>query len=232
MWFTPDGPRKLTGAERRFAIDGATKLIEEIQDQEEDHTFHTELLNSIPIQDRRYLVMRVLKDLIGDGPAPKVSAWNQAIVWEMYQRMQEDIAIHTDYQQEDGPKREHFYSRRLALDAWKEIYQDLEDEDDDDELKPPALRSIHMEPWEVLVDGLFENVMEDSDFMHYEEFADLPPDRVEYVKTVAGIDPEFFSEAPAPVTQKETSGFIDSWNKLIDEENVWFKKFMKTGKIA
>lgn len=229
MWFTPDGERKLTGAERRFAIHGASELLEEIQDLDEDHEFRSGVLNSIPPDDRKYLVMWVLNDLIGDAPSPQIRAWNQAIVWEMYQRMAESIEVGVDYQRVEGAKKLHLYPRRFALDAWDEVYAD---DDDDDDLKPPGLRSTNVEAWKILVDGLFSNVMIDSDFELYERFADLNPEAVENVKEAAGIDPEFFSEGPPPVTSEERSGFEDAWQKILAEENAWYRHYTKTGKIA
>lgn len=226
MWLTTDGPRKLTGAERRFVIHGATTLLEEIQDLGEDHDFHAAVLNSIPSDERPYLVMRVLHDLIGDAPAPPIWAWNQAIVWEMYQRMIEDIEVGVESQRQEGPKRLHLYPRRFALDAWNELYAD------DDDLKPPGLKSTNMEAWKVLVDGLSSNVLMDLDFTLYDRFADLDPERVDQVKEVVGIDPEFFSESHPPVTPKEKSSFQDAWKKLLAEENEWFDHYEKTGKIV
>jgi len=210
MWKTPEGTRKLSGAERRIFIIGLISKTDSLFAHGTADDDFTELeagvLNQFPAQDRPWILFLVAEDLLGDGVPPKAFAWNDAAVWESFERLRALVEISI----EEPEESDRIFYRQSILDALMERMPDEKD-------LFPDLRSEDMEEWDDCVEWLMDKVLWDRDFELYDAFADSGGKKVKAIKEFAGIDEDYFTEMPAAMTRKTLDRLHTFREKLIEE---------------
>lgn len=226
MWHTSQGDRKIEGAERRLLILGATQLADDFEQfNQVGFEFGAAILDFIQSKDLVPLIFQVLRQLLDNSPVPELLAWNEALIYEMYGGINVLLDYEIDDQGFHGPKKEHFFIRQAILDALKK-------EDDDDPLPLPKLKSKARRQWHDEIEYLSENILWDHDFLTYEEFADIHPDRAAAIKEFAGIDKEYYAATPNPIGEKERAE-LEVFRKGLEVEiKGWREHHKKTGKLV
>ena len=117
MWKTPEGVRKLEGAERRVFVVALLQAIRYVD--EPDFEFDHPILDQIRRGDRFYAFMSVGAHLLGDGPNPRLHAWNEAIISDIFEWLESEIEMEIQGQKTE-PKHPLTFCRELVLAAAKE----------------------------------------------------------------------------------------------------------------
>lgn len=212
MWHTPEGDRKLEGAERRLFILG---LLEQIATftEDEDWEFQAQVLNQIHQDDRRYIFLLAAEQLLGDGPVSELQAWNEAVVWEVFKNIESMLEMEIEVP--------NFKSIRRAIrEACLERFDDR---------KPTRLNSVSKKAWNGDIYNLSDQILWDEDFLMYEDFADhRSPD---VLKEWAGINEGYYSATPTikDEDRKRLEGLCDT---LAAQVSGWHDGRLKPGAMS
>lgn len=237
MWHTPEGDRKLKGAERRLFINGLIHILEQMEEQDpEDVDFHSKIIRQINPDDWWFVFMLVAEQLLGDGPDPDLRAWNEAVVFEIYQALDTEIQIEVERQQIGEMEGRHgWFVRKLAHDTIKQFQppkEELKDLDPDEKVSIPRVKSTNAADWEFEIEMLLDEILWDRDFLMYDTFADADPVRGKMLKEFMGIEQEYYLEPPPMITPEMKERLINFHTKLLEEHNRHYREFVKSGKIS
>lgn len=227
MWNTPLGDRKLTGSQRRLFIDGALAVFDSLQDEE--HEFFHISENILPKEDRSFFLLRVVKQLLDNEPASALFAWNEAIIYEIYQCLKHDAEFEIEMAYDEGVTRETLITRRIIDAALKEIIPDSEERK---ELDLPGPRSSDFDKWDDAIETLLDEILHDRTMRYYDEVSDAIPERVAFLKDHHGVDEGYFSEAPAFVSKEEKKQLLKFHAQILAENTVTWNTYVERGKLV
>lgn len=223
MWNTPDGDRKLKGAEKKLVVLSALQYVDFLTDMNEDYEdVVVRPLHLVPPADLIPLLVQVLEHITDDKPAPNLVAWNAAIVYAIYSNISVLLDYEIDREEMDGPSKENFFIRQAILDSVRKI---------DPEFKVPKVTSKKRKEWHSLI-GLLEEIFTwDTDFNLYETFADLPSHKTDRIKERIDIEEDYYSASPPPITQEEKTRLTAFLRKIAQEADGWIEDYKETGKV-
>lgn len=78
----------------------------------------------------------------------------------------------------------------------------------------------------------YGDVLWDRDFLSYETFADLPPDRVAMVKAISGIDEDYYTDGPPALAQADRDRLDAFHQAMLGENRKWRESMRRTGRIS
>ena len=198
MWNTQDGIRKLVGKERRLFSAAARSLFHrlgELADIEVDWNSGSPAFDSIPIENRRWLLLLVAEALLGDEPDPSLGAWNEGAVLAVFNHLKEEVQFEIDYQPE-GALDEPAYMRSRVHDAWMEHIDKTEMAEYGEEEGPhQPLDSTDFDEWDSKIEFLADQILFDRD-CEDETVMDLNPAIAEMCKQQLGIHEDYYVSIP------------------------------------
>src|SRR4029077_9940682 len=203
-------------------------LLDHISGYDDDEFFYADVLNQIPCEDRRWILLLAAEQLLGENPTIKHRAWNEAIIWEIYERMKGDIETGVEMQMDREKGRHPFFLRRMVAEALKEAATDVHPTE-----KPliPRSRSTNVDEWELAVEWLFDEFELGTDFLSYEQIADMDPEMIASRMKIMGIPEDYFLEVPPLLTQDVKVRLEKLHTKLSSEDVGIYKEFIKSGKL-
>lgn len=207
MWDTSSGTRRLTGFERLFFAVGALDLALRLhRDPLNDWTTDVPVFDRIPIEDRPFVMLSVAEHLLGDGPPPKLLAWNEGAVVAAFNFLEHNLVFEIDQESlAPGDDLEALCSFRILLhEAWMEIWEPGPGDDpwDNDDGPRQSVRSTNLDAWLFKLEFLMGRILWDDD-CRMEEFFDMPPSVAREIKAETGIPEDYYSAAPPFFPNKE-----------------------------
>ena len=207
MWQTPLGTRKLEGAERRLFLDEVLRMTSGIEDP--DHDVIVEILQHLNIADRRHAFLSVAHHLTNGSLAPRLFAWSDAVVEEIFDGIRAQVGMEVDAQQR-FPGEIDAYTRNQVRAALKEAFPG-------ERGIAPSLRSTDLERWESVVMLLRMRVLGGTTHLKYHQIADLPPAKAARKRKQWKVDEDYFSALP-PLFSEDVRKALDVFEQNTKEE--------------
>lgn len=194
MWFTTGGERSLEGAERDLVLSGAMVLAEQLEDSADLGISGQKQFEGLHEEDKRHILLKVIRDLVEDSPAPPRRWWGDAAIAAVFNYLSTMVDMEIE---EDNGKDAHFlYWRALVSRAYLEADVDYDDEDLD-YTENQRLDSKNRDAWDAKIEAVLDGILPDRDFeMADSKLMDAAPDVAEAVKQYVGIGKEYLTEAP------------------------------------
>jgi hypothetical protein len=202
MWWTSDGARILHGAEAALFREGLGTVVDMVRDDNEGFwRFNVPPFDDLQPNQKLALIARIGTALLReDEPMPKLTAILEATVAAVY----EAIRILVEMEINQPPKWRHSPSwRELVLAACMERGV----------VEPLDIESEDLDEWEGLVDSLADGVLWDEDWKDVTHL-DVDPKASRAVKTLLGIDEEYYVAIPPDPTNSEIEGVLDTLKRL------------------
>lgn len=204
MWQTPLGTRKLEGAERMLFLNGVVRMTEHMNDPEYD--LMPEVLQHLNYLDRRHAFLSVTHHLTHDSLAPRLLAWNCAVIDEVFDFLRAEVEMEIDAQERFHDN--YTFTRHLVRAAAQEAFPDH---------RKPSIRSINVGSWRVLIVMLKMRVLGHDSYLRYHEIADLPPQKAARKLKRWKVDEDYFSALP-PIFPESVKKAFDVFEKSSAEE--------------
>ncbi|MEZ6059905.1 MAG: hypothetical protein R3C19_06045 [Planctomycetaceae bacterium] len=204
MWHTPRGDRVLSGAEAALVKASLTGAVEVIREESSGFApqwhYGLDVFDLLTWTQRMVLFDQIATDLLTETPTvPALHAVNEAAVAVLF----EHVCMEIDREIDDPSNHDCFW-RQLALQAHRELFPDAagdavdsdpdQDAPDDFEL-PTSSDCRDSDRWRILVESLSDCILWDRDFELHNEFLDTPPDQAADLRTLLGIDADYFAVA-------------------------------------
>lgn len=195
-WRTSTGDRVLSGAEADVFRDALTTCVDWIEgdvDQDEGfHEFGIPVFDSVTPRGKLALLAEVGHALLTETEqCPKLTAITDSTVGAIFVTLDEMLEYEIDNEFELDDRT---FWRRSILAAIAEVDSEQEIRDAD---------SYDWDEWELLIDVLRGRILRDRDFELEPVFGDADPLTGEGVKSIMGIDEEYFQAvAPDPSDQE------------------------------
>lgn len=168
MWRTEIGTRKLNGAERRLFGEAALSLADELEGEDEDFklALGVRVFDSLPAEIRRFVVLRVARDLLSDSAPPELLAWNEATVYAIFRYIEDLVGFEIDNDERDGSSGHGADFRRLVRAAWMSVAKKSHREEStiDDEGIRQRADSKNIGAWTSKIEELSNRILWDDDF--------------------------------------------------------------------
>ena len=211
MWHTPNGDRKLTGAEAQAVRASIGFMIDTLEcegkELAEPWMFDIPVFDNLSWQQRISLLARVGGSLLQDeSPPPELTAVNEAVVGAIYENLRHclqfeiesgDPDVTEDYTEDYDPT----YWRRLVLAAIEEAVKPEVLSDSDYQL--PSADCPDLEEWDFCVEILENCVLWDDDWRSDGLFMDAPPEASRLPKEFLGIPDDYYTAIPPDPTEAE-----------------------------
>lgn len=188
-WRTQRGERTLTGAEAiliRATIAYVVDIIEDdISVSEDQWDFGVSVFDRLESPSRLAMLAEVSWPLLRDTDScPPLTELNEATIAALFRAIEQQIEYEIDCEDDmETP----FYWRRLLLDVFIE---------DGGESELPDVGCRDCKEWGLLVETLSDWILWDNDFESGEYFLDTPPEHAETMRSVFGIDDEYYRAIP------------------------------------
>lgn len=177
-WHTPSGDRYLQGAEARLFRAALRSTIEELE--MDFLNCSGTLLARQTRKARLHLFAYVGNQLLRPtDELPSLNAWTEGAVGLVYRRLNEEIQIELDLQEEGDPGS--YYWRTLIVDASEEVWDKTSDVD-----KPLDVRCNDYGTWTLQTLKLEDRLLWDRDWEVVDDF------HSQSIKDAMGIDGDYF----------------------------------------
>ena len=200
MWPTPDGERTLQGAEAALFKAGLGMLVDTVRNNAEGRWhFDISLFDGLQPHQKLAVLARIGSALLcQDQSPPKLTAiWEAAVgaVFEAIRRM-----VETEV---DQGQLSHVWRKRVVNAACERQIEELLDPTSED-----------IEEWGILIDSLTGGILWDEDWRCADFHLDVPPDQGQAVKTLLGIDDEYYVAVPPDPSEEELQDILAILKKL------------------
>ncbi len=195
MWRTPDGERILQSAEAQLFREALGVLVDMVHDDDEGMwQFNAPPFDALQPNQKLAVLAQVGSALLReDQPMPRLTAVLEAAVGAVYESIRVMVEIEIDEPAED---REPPSWRELVLAACQE-------RGIDDLLVP---ESEDLDEWAILVECLSDTVLWDQDWKDSESLLDADPKAGRMVKSLLGIDEDYYVAVPPDPTDEQMEG--------------------------
>ena len=198
MYWTPEGARILSGAEATVFVAALAIMVDLLTD--EDVEFGVLALDRLQRGQKLVVLEQVAAALLSEAtPMPKLSAVIEAAVAAVYRFLEEMICQECDELAAAPLDSERPSWRQRALAACRETGLD-------DEL--PEAESTDVDEWSLVIAGLADRVLWDTDFEAEDEHLDADPETSRCVKALMGIHEDYFLAVPLDPLEAEIPGLI------------------------
>jgi hypothetical protein len=202
MWHTSTGDRTLLGSEAALLKAGITGVVELIKEESAGYAdqweFGIDLFDGLHWSQRLVLLEQVAKYLLTDTPATlDLNAANESAIGAIFQHLCEQIDWEIDCEFEpDIGENQKFHWRKLILMACEERFGK---ESEDDEFELPTWNCRQSSEWHSWIESLADEILWDRDYEMDADFLDTPPEKAAFLKSVMGVDDDYFSTAAPDV---------------------------------
>ena len=199
MWQTPDGIRKLQGAEARLGRVAATLMFEQLEYWGGSYEVGVPEFDELDLKRQRFTILAVAQRLTDDLPPFEPAIWAEATVFALFEFIHTQVASEVEDSQ-DPRNMQWCYLRRLVRDALKE----------DPKLGPnaiPAADSTDLRAWDFAVMYLSDRILLNRDFLD-EDFDDRARDL-----------PDDFFAGPPEWTSGQKCDLLSFYAQGVDEAN-------------
>lgn len=200
MWQTPDGIRKLQGAEARLVRAAAALLYDELKNRGEPDQFGARAFDRLSLDHQMFSVLAVAQRLTDDLQPLPLDAWAEATVWALFEFVHYEIAYEIEVSQTPGEKP-WLMLRRLVRDALVEKWETTES------ASIPAPESTDLRDWDFAVLYLSDCILWDRDFLD------------EDIYDGTGHPPDYFTAQPPEWTPSQKRDLLDFYKQSVDEAN-------------
>ena len=138
-------------------------------------------------------------------PVPKLTAVFEAAVGAVFEVSRVMVEMEID-QSAEGRLSPTWREGVLAAARHRQI-EELVDSMSED-----------LDDWDVLIDSLMSEVLWDEDWRQTELYLDVPPDQGQAVKTLLGIDDDYFVAVSHDPSEKELHGILATLKRLTNVE--------------
>jgi len=177
MWRTPDGIRKLEGAEARLVCAAAATLYEQLKDRGEPAEIGARAFDRLTLDQQMFSILAVAQRLTDDPRPFPLEAWSDAAVFAICECVHAEVAFEIGLS-EDPHEKPTFRWRRQVRDALIEKWGD-----------GPAVACMDVREWDFSIVSLAKRVLWDLDFLDEQRcdgsgsssdyFAEMPPEWTE-----------------------------------------------------
>ena len=203
MWPTPDGERTLQGAEAALFKEGLGTLVDMVRDDTEGlWHFGIPPFDNLPPNQKLAVLAQIGNALLcKDQPVPRLTAVWEAAVGAVFEAIRVMVEMEID-QPAEWQLSPTWRARVLSAARERQI----------EELLDPT--SGDLDGWEVLIDSLKGDILWDEDWRYAELHLDAPPDQGQAVKTLLGIDDNYYVAVPPDPSEEELQGILAILKKL------------------
>lgn len=146
---------------------------------------------------------------------PAVTAVVAATVAEVYDTLRMLIACEID-DESTTELRSLLLAAMHEADYWNTVNHPIPP--DEEPVTPPAETCTNMDEWEMLIEALETDILEDYDFAMEETFMDADPERSAALKRRLNIDPDF-TEVPDDPPRDKFPALRRELNELLRQHN-------------
>jgi hypothetical protein len=197
MWRTPDGIRKLQGAEARLVRAAAAVAHERIKDRGEPHSCGAPAFDRLGLDRQLSAILAVARGLTDDLPPLPPDAWAEAAIFVLFEFVHEEIAFEMESSRQLGEE---------ALHTWRRLVRDVLVEDwKDDPAGIPALDSTDVREWDFCVLCLADRILGSHDFLD------------EGIPDGTGFLPPYFAAEPPEWSLRQQSDLLDFLSEIAGE---------------
>ncbi len=155
MWRTPDGIRKLQGAEARLVYVAAALAHQRSKERGEPHSCGAPAFDRLDLDRQLFAILAVVRGLTDDLPPMPPDAWTEAAIFVLFEFVHEEIA--SEISRPSDGKPTHTWRglvRDVLVDAWN-----------DDPAGIPALGSTDGRDWDLCVTSIADRILGSHDFL-------------------------------------------------------------------
>lgn len=210
MWETTYGCRVLTGPEAKVFVVAAIRLADDQEGlldsglEEDGPDLGIRLFDQLTVPQQLVLLHRVTEFLLDPNiPAPKGSALLDAVVAVVFQYVIAELQSELDDEVDDyyaeaaGPSM-----RQMLTEAYLYTFPEME-MDFPDPSMCPELECDDFDEWLPLIESLHSRICDDQDWAMEDAFLDLPPEEGQALKSVLGINNDYFTDIPENLTAED-----------------------------
>jgi hypothetical protein len=203
MWHTPEGDRKLSGAEGRLLKAGLTGVVERLKEESSGHSDQCEygigVFDHQTWSQRLALLEQVATYLFSDTEDTlTLTAVNESAIGAIFEHLRSDVELEVE-----APYGSRVRIRELVLAAYRESRARNGYDTADDLDAPCSPAADDLEVWSDLIESLADRVLWDRDYEMEYLFMDVDPDKARTMRDHLGIDADYFSSAPPDIAHAE-----------------------------
>lgn len=239
-WQTPDGNRRLTGAEAELVRESLGMMVdyvsENIQHGEGDDRLWdigVTLFDELTPSQRALVIRQVTEHLLTETPDTlELTAVNEAAAYAIFQNIATQIEIEIDMAKDPLPEEIEpewrTYWRQRVLNAYQDAFAEddllvddiaqadgaMAEDDGLDDWSLPAPESTEISEWSDLVESLADRILWDRDFEMAGNFLDAPPEKAAELKQMLGIDHDYFVDVADDGSDDGISEVLDSVRRI------------------
>ena len=204
MWHTPDGDRKLVGAEATVVKMAVTGMAEWIREESSDFgeygeqwKYGVELFDASTWTQRIATLDQIATYLLTDTETTlELNAVSEAAVGALF----EHVLVQIDLEIDLADENETIW-RSPVLEAYLQVtvMDENEEEFEDFDYAPQTAQNRERNKWRNVVECLADQILWDRDFEMTTEFLDRSPEQAAYLKSFMGIEDEYYVEVAPDV---------------------------------
>ncbi|WP_164101263.1 hypothetical protein [Candidatus Laterigemmans baculatus] len=242
MWNTPEGDRRLTGAEANLVRLALAIMVDQLSDNLRCGAGEDELWDSgvtmydeLTPNQQLTVIRQVAEHLLHDTPDTlELTAVNEAAAYAIFATVLSQIEIEVDMARDPladaldikpdlGFGRDwRTYWRRHTLASLRETLAsadaDLDTDDGDSPLVLPEAECEDLGVWSEWIERLADRILWDRDFEMSESFLDTDPAKATLMKQVLGIPRDYYTAIAEEPGADETEALLESLRKLTEHE--------------
>lgn len=199
MWRTPDGFRKLQGAEARLARVAATLMFEQLKYWGDSYECGVPDFDELDLGHQRFTILAVAQRLTDDSPPFEPAAWTEATVFALFEFIHDEVA--SEIEGSDDPHNTvTYFFRRLVRAA---LIEDTKVRAND----IPAADSKDLRAWDFSVLYLSDRILSNRDFLD------------EDIEDGSGVSTDDFVAGPPEWTPGQKRELLAFYERCVDEAN-------------
>lgn len=224
MWHTPEGDRRLTGAESELVRQSLATLADRLSTnldygdgEDRIWDFGVTMFDELAADQQLVVIRQVAEHLLRETPDTlELTAVNEAATYAIFANVGIEIEIEVDMAKNpDGLDLERTYWRQLVLSAYAEANSDAEGSsvsDEESSLLPPD--SDVVADWQCLIESLADRVLWDRDFEMGDIFLDTDPAKASTMKQALGIKTDYYTAIAEEARERDTATLLESVRKI------------------
>lgn len=236
MWNTPEGDRRLTGAEAELVRRALAIMVDQLSDSLRYGAGEDELWDSgvtmydelTPTQQLA-VIKQVAEHLLRETPDTlELTAVNEAAAYAIFATVASQIEIEIDMAKDPladnmesdpefgfGPEWRTFWRQRV-VDACRETFDEVQsgDEEAGEPFELPAGECDDMAEWSEWIERLADRILWDRDFEMGDSFLDTDPAKAALMKQVMGIESDYYISVADEPCEEETDALLESLRKI------------------
>ena len=214
MWETAIGVRVLSGAEATLIKEVMEYIHEQIRtaiDMDENYTSNVAVFDTLQPTQQLMMLLTVCKALLDVGvEPPELTAVRESTIYVLFQETKSliDVEIESSDLFEDSQR-----FRSLVIAAYEQSRSETELEEDREYETIPSLTETDMEEWDMFVEALADSILSGRDF-EIDDISDLPPDRAKELRSMLGINDNYFSTVAQDVPPEQIQQIHEQLQQL------------------